>query len=242
MRTLYAWVGGIRETPPRRASGASPIDKPADIINCSHGLGGMVVQARVKYALKKLACLGRGGRGTIVVYSAGNDNCDIEDDQTLATFPFTIGVGNTNTQGNSESRWVAEMDGRPHPRGSNYGPFLDLCANGQGAPSLSPRIGLGQAPLCSDDANAGKGLAMHGGTSAAAAMVSGAAALVLTVNPNLNWDQVCRVLCASAVKIDCDNTSDVVDCSGNAQTGRWRTGRGAIPPSEPRRAVRYRRA
>lgn len=228
-----AWVGGIRETPPEQAPNAPPIGKPADIINCSHGLDGMVLQARVKYALKKLSCQGRGGRGTIVVYSAGNNNCYVEDDQTLATFPFTIGVCNTEVLDGIESRWVADPVARRRPRGSNYGPYLDLCANGQGAPSLSPRIGLGQAPICNDNSDAGKGLSLHGGTSAAAAIVSGAAALVLTVNPDLNWQQVCRVLCASAEKIDCDNAADTIDCSGNAQTGRWRTGKATISPAEP---------
>ena len=228
-----AWVGGIRESPPARASKAPPIDQPADIINCSHGLDGMVLQARVKHALKTLACHGRSGRGTIVVYSAGNNNCYIEDDQTLATFPYTIGVCNTDAKDGVESRWVSDAVASRRPRGSNYGPYVDLCANGQRAPTLSPRIGLGQPPVCDSGTDAGEGLSLHGGTSAAAAIVSGAAALVLTVNPDLNWQQVCRVLCASAEKIDCDNAADVLDCLGHAQTGRWRPGMATVAPAGP---------
>lgn len=226
-----AWVGGIRETPPK--VGVPPIGAAADIINCSHGLESTPVPTYVQASLKQLTCRGRGGRGTVLVYSGGNNNCYMEDELALATSPYTIGVANTDVQAGKEQRWVGSPQGLRRARGSNYSPYLNLCANGQDAPSLRPRVLTSEPNSCNDVPGSGNGVMLHGETSAAAAMVSGAAALVLTVNPELNWLQVRQVLCASAEKIDCSNVSDLTDCDGNPQTGRWRTGKAVSPPNQP---------
>src|SRR5206468_11802042 len=49
------------------------------------------------------------------------------------------------------------------------------------------------------------------------------AALVLSINPNLNWKQVRSILCASAEKIDCDNAD---------ANGKWQY-RGPDPQTHP---------
>ena len=226
------WVGGIRATPPPRAPDAPAIERRADIINCSHGLEGLPIADVITLALKNLTCRGREGRGTIVVYSAGNSDCYLPDENSLATTPYTIGVGNTDIVGDAESRWQRARSAGRLRRGSNYGPYLDLCANGQGAPTLEPGDVI-EDPDCGGNAGSGAGVNLFEATSSAAAMVSGAAALVLTANPGLSWDQVAKILCASAEKIDCENSSDVIDCQGRLTSGRWRAGRFGTPPSEP---------
>lgn len=205
---LYAqallWVGGVRPTPPAQRPGApNPIPR-ADIISCSHGLDGGVVPDVVSSALKQLTCQGRNGLGTIIVYSAGNLDRYIEDENELATHPHTIGVANTEVTNGKETRQHRPIVGNDmRPYSSNYGPGIDLCANGESAPSLLGNPAL-DGPDCEDD-DAGVGVYLHGGTSAAASMVSAAAALVLTINPQLSWAQVRSILCASAVKVDCGN-------------------------------------
>lgn len=226
------WIGGIRETAPPRAPGAPPPDRPADIINCSHGLEGDPTPDAVRLALKRLTNLGRGGRGTIVVYSAGNRDCYIGDDTTLATLPCTIGVANTEVAGGTEFRWRRPQTRSTRRRGSNFSPFLDLCANGQDAPSLEPGDVVVD-PVCAGKPGAGAGVYMFEATSAAAAMVSGAAALVLTANKELNWSQVANILCATAEKVDCANDDDIADCEGVAGSGRWRSGRFGLAPPQP---------
>jgi len=209
------WVGGLRSIPPCGRfdlQNPPPVMKPADIINCSHGLEGDPAPQAVKDALKDLACQGRGGRGTIIVYSAGNLNEPILTQDEMATNLHTIGVANTDIVGGNEVRWI---DANNSNRGSNFSHWIGLCANGQRAPSLFPDPNMA-GPVCDGlSAEEVAGVFLHQGTSAAAPMVSAAAALVLTINPRLNWKQVRAILCASAEKIDCGNS----DPDGN---GQWR--------------------
>ena len=76
---------------------------------------------------------------------------------------------------------------------SNWGPEIDLCAQGDGAPSL----------------NASGGEQTFGGTSAAAPTVAAAAALMLTVEPDLTWIDLRDILRDTAVQIDPANTDPV---------------------------------
>ena len=121
------------------------------------------------------------------------------DGDEFATDPYTIGVTNTDISNGKEVRQF-----RDHSYASNYSSWISLCANGESALSLQSDPNA-DGPVC-DGVDHGKGVFHHDGTSAAASMVSAAAVLVLSINPNLNWKQVRSILCASAEKIDCDNT------------------------------------
>jgi hypothetical protein len=142
-----------------------------------------------------MANAGRGGLGTIVIYSAGNDNTLITGFRTWAAHPDTLAIANS-----------AQPDGGGVERkvdSSNFGPEIDICAQGAGAPSLDA-FG-GEQPF--------------GGTSAAAPTVAAAAALVLTANPGLRLEEVRTILRDTAVKIDPNNAN---------ATGRWRDVNGLI--------------
>jgi hypothetical protein len=218
--TRYAqtllWVGGLRPNPPDGKFDL--LDPPkamplVHIISCSHGFDGMLVPDLVDSALKQLTCTGRDGLGTVIVYSAGNRDVRLETQQELATHPHTIGVANTDISNAKEVRQFREPDPTLGPYASNYSHWIDLCANGEAALSLQADPNA-DGPLCGGEVR-GKGVFRHGGTSAAASMASAAAALVLSINPNLNWKQVRAILCASAEKVDCDN----MDANGQWQ---WR--------------------
>jgi subtilase family protein len=218
------WVAGLAPYP---GSAATPTQPPEPaIINCSHSLQGIPVPDYLNECLGRLTSEGRGGLGIVVVYAAGNEDRYIEDQNELATHPCTIGVANTEIRSGAEIRQSREIvsndpdneDAAPY--GSNYGPYIDLCANGEGAPSLAVN-NTETAPACNGDPQSGKGVQIFAGTSAATAMVSGAAALVLTMNPGLNWQQVRQVLCASARKIDCSNVEDDTGPDGFPRRGRW---------------------
>ena len=76
---------------------------------------------------------------------------------------------------------------------SNYGPEIDICAQGTDAPSLDD-IGGGQ---------------IFGGTSAAAPTVAAAAALMLSVEPELSWVNLRDILRDTAAVIDGANADPV---------------------------------
>jgi thermitase len=221
-RTLRM-VGGLEELPADGRPGAEVPVPGADIISCSHDLEGDPVPEEVSFTLDRLACEGRHGLGTILVYSAGNRDCYIGDENEFATNPNTIGVANTRVRDDGmEVRWQRPADGISQRGGSNYSPWIDMCANGESALSLQGDPNA-SGPVC-EGSESDTGVFTHGGTSAAASMVGGAAALVLTINPNLNWMQVRSILCASAAKIDCGNTDP---------NGRWRASGipGPVPTS-----------
>jgi len=197
------WVGGRRPDPPVgtfNPSNPPPRMQPAHVISCSHGLdGSSPTPDIIKDAFRQLTCSGRGGLGTVIVYSAGNRDTPLETRDEFATDPHTIGVTNTDISNGREVRQF-----RDHSYASNYSPWISLCANGESALSLQSDPNA-DGPVC-DGVDHGKGVFHHDGTSAAASMVSAAAVLVLSINQNLNWKQVRSILCASAEKIDCDNT------------------------------------
>lgn len=167
-----------------------PLNPGADIINCSHGRNGLALSGFMDDTFQTLTDEGRDGHGTIVVYSTGNDNPAevITGYRTWAAHPRTIAVGNSSQPDSAGVETKVNS--------SNYGPEIDVCAQGQGAPSL--------------DDNSGE--RNFGGTSAAAPTVSAVAALLLSLFPTLTWDGVRDILRNTAVKIDQDNSDP---------EGRW---------------------
>jgi hypothetical protein len=192
---LLMWLGGTREPcenwGPWDQACAWPLVR-SDVINNSYTLGTwegwnddvIPLPELVGYAFETLLQFGRDGKGTVLVYAAGNwkPAKATEVIAPTAADPRTIGVSNCfydpeqNVERLDDGALTAGF-------GSNIGEKVDLCANGRGALTIlaacAPQV---QGPC---DAH---------GTSAAAATVSAVVALMLTANPELSWQQVGDIL------------------------------------------------
>lgn len=131
-------------------------DRGARVVNVSFGVQGSAVVSN--------AALYLGGRGGVVISSAGNEGLyfDLPNDRNILTVSAT-----------DASDLLAAF--------SNYGTFVDLSAPGAGIFSTVR----------------GGSYAAATGTFFAAPSVAGAAALVLSANPNLNAQQVQEILIRS---------------------------------------------
>ena len=178
-RRALVLVGPGRRRPVLRG-GHPPPPRPAR----RHAL-----PAATRLALRHAAEHGRGGRGCLIVFAAGNGNEPVGVDE-YASNPYVIAVGSTNRR----DRRAAYSD---------YGPALFCCFPSSdvrvvadelrtvGGVTVADRLGeLGYDPT--DYFHA------FGGTSAAAPAVAGVAALVLEIAPALTRDQLrdlLRVAC-----------------------------------------------
>ena len=140
---------------------------------------------------------GRGGRGCVITWAAGNGNESVDNDG-YATYERVVAVAACNDRGTRSAY-------------SDMGRGL-WCAfpSNHGEPSLTPgiwttdRTGLeGYNP--GDESlgdEAGDYTNSFGGTSSACPGVAGVAALILAVNPELTWRQVREVLRDCCDRID----------------------------------------
>jgi len=127
--------------------------------------------------------VGRGGLGSVVVFSAGNGGCDIQDNELLA-YPSVIGVSATG--GTDDLEWY-----------SSFGEHVDIAAPaGVLTTDLLGDVGYGAWE--GDTGYAGPFF----GTSASCPIVSGTVALMLSANQRLTAADVREALCATAERMD----------------------------------------
>ena len=140
---------------------------------------------------------GYDGKGTFYVFSAGNGHL-LGDDSNLDEYVNYFGVTAVCSVNTSGSRaGYSEM-------GAN----LWVCAPSNNRPGpLGATLGI----LTTE--NSDRYVKDFGGTSAAAPVVSGVAALMRSANPELTWRDLKLILAASALKTDADS-------SGWAEGGR----------------------
>lgn len=167
----------------------------AKVINIS--LGGTGESAIIHRALKDAKDL-----GSVIVDSSGNDHADANN-VFPARYAETITVASVVNDGKTISYF------------SNHGEVVDLVAGGGGevhSPPASPK-NINILSLLSSHAfhnvvseflveNTSTRYVLKSGTSMAAPVVSGVAALVISANPSLTPDQVKSVLTSSAQPID----------------------------------------
>lgn len=173
--------------------------KGAWVVSCSWGAANSYfpLSTRAFRAIAKCAQQGRGGKGCVVVFAAGNSNHDINDPDLgtldgFAIHPDVIAVAASTS-----------MDARSNY--SNFGKEISVCAPSSGAggwgiltcdvTGVDPRTG---APLGYDD---GDYTYDFGGTSSACPLVAGVAALVLSVKPDMSSNAVKKLLEDTARKI-----------------------------------------
>jgi serine protease len=169
-----AWAAGLA------VPGAPANPTPANVINLSLGGSG---DCPAIYANVAAAAYAHGVTRAIVA-AAGNAAGDVAGDSP-ANCPGFYAIASTTPSGGLASY-------------SNFGAGIDLSAPGG---TFNPRIAGSNVTVLSNRGLTTPGadsIASEGGTSFAAAMVSGTISLMLAVAPNLTPDQVHSLLVTSA--------------------------------------------
>ncbi len=207
----YIWAAGFDPDSPDPAFPAPPA-VPADVIVSSFGSNGLALSGLMRDAFDFIATYGRGGKGCVMVFSAGNGDIDVAN-REWASYEKTICVAASD---NNDVRSVFNAFAA-----SNFGEEIDICApSSGGTDDICTTAFVGEGNLAGSD-TPGASLDYDdgfGGTSSAAPLAAGLAALILSVNPDLTWIQVRDILRDTAVKIDAANNDPVgrwLDVNGN---------------------------
>lgn len=148
------------------------VDNGAQVLSNSWGHSEPIeVPVNLEDAITYAATYARGGYGALLLFASGNDGRE-NYDYELPSHPLVVGVGATNYRDERQSY-------------SNYGPQLDLVA-----PSASVTTDLQGTYGYSS----GGYTAAFGGTSAAAPVAAGIAGLLVSVNLELNREQIAQML------------------------------------------------
>lgn len=157
-------------------------DNGADVITLAYTVP--LPSLEVEDALRHALTAGRGGRGCAVFAAAGD--LALSEVRWPAASPWTMAVGAVTDQDLAAT-------------GANFGSRLDLCgpSSGGAAGLVTTDVTLENRGF--DDLDPGGAYTRSfGGTSAATALASGVAGLVLAANPDLRWHEVWAVLATSA--------------------------------------------
>jgi subtilisin family serine protease len=168
----------------------------ADILSCSWS---GPINPDIQLALEDVGRIGRGGKGSAVFCAAGNDSG--RPVGFPARDPNAIAVGASTDLGTLAFY-------------SNVGPEIAFVA-----PSNGGRRGIFTTDVSIPNRGFNVGLSTQGGadglhtngfggTSSATPLAAGVAALVLSVNPDLNRGELRNILAASADRIGTDHGTD----------------------------------
>jgi subtilisin family serine protease len=153
-------------------------DQNCDVLSNSWG-GGLPSDAIIR-AFERARTQGRGGLGAVVAVAAGNEDVAIGFPADLPGM-LTVGASNqwdkrkTKTSADGENWWA-----------SSHGPELDLVAPGVGIRTADIRGSRGySSSMWTDSFN---------GTSSATPQAAAAAALILSLRPDLNEQQVRQLI------------------------------------------------
>ena len=154
----------------------------ADIL--SNSWGGGSPSTVINTAIANARALGRGGKGSVVVFAAGNQNASSVS--YPASLSNVIAVAASNMCDRRKAPIYDLCNGYEGFWGSNYGSALDISAPGVWL-DATDRMGSAGYSI-------GNYYNAMNGTSGATPIVSGVAGLVLSINPNLTANQVQTIL------------------------------------------------
>ena len=178
----------------------------ADVISCSWGTTdpNYTLNSFKEQAIAKAAREGRGGKGCVICFAAGNEGVDYVN--FYAAHPDVICVAACD----SKDRYASY---------SNQGAEVSVCAPSNGDwPLIAARAswdpgttvrGEGAFKYWADGVERSGPYKHFGGTSGATPIVAGICALMLSANPNLKAKEVKEILQATADKIG--NPSEYVN-------------------------------
>src|SRR5215203_7097988 len=181
----------------------------ADIISCSWGPADgtwwdphdlvhtteVPLPDSTRLALDYAVTNGRGGKGCVVFFAAGNGNEGVEYDG-YASYQRVLAVAACNDQ-NTRSVYSDYGDAVFCAFPSNDFEFPEENHPAPLTPGIWTTDRTGRAGYSDDDYTNS-----FGGTSSACPGAAGVAALVLSCNPSLNWDEVKSVVRRSCERID----------------------------------------
>lgn len=164
----------------------------ADVI--SNSWGGYNPSTIIEDAINNTLTNGRSGKGTVVVFAAGNEN-DTYIRYPGNSIPAILVVGAASPCG--ERKNPASCDGETW-WGSCYGTQLDIVAPGVLIPTTDRQSSNGYN---TSSGTAGDYVQTFNGTSSACPHVAGLAALILSRDPTLTVQQVSDIIESTAQKV-----------------------------------------
>ena len=199
------------------------VDHGAAVLSCSWSAAArsFSLTLRMSAALNRAATVGRGGKGCVLVFAAGNENRPVNGSVNETGWP--------NNQPNGPTQWRNGFAAHPDVIAvaasssmatksaySNWGAEISVCAPSNNVrPQTYPRVPVpvtGRGIVTTDRVGpSGYSSSDYthdfGGTSSACPTVAGVAGLVISANPMLTAREVRQVLEATADKI-IDNAAD----------------------------------
>lgn len=193
-------------------------DHGTDVISCSWGPADgewfnpndpvhrqvVPIPASTRLAIDYATTQGRDGKGCVILFAAGNGNESVDNDG-YASYERVIAVAACNDRGKrsvysdfGQAVWCAfpssDFEHAPssHPAPLTTGIWTTDRVGGQGYNPGRPQLGD----------QAGNYTNSFGGTSSACPGAAGVAALVLSANPELQWQAVRDILRQACDRID----------------------------------------